>query len=90
MWRKREDMTYPPEGCASEVRYPDGRSTATATFPDEFAFGRWFTAREAAGQIDRTARGLAVYCVTEGGHTPIDIMHPRLVRGRLERRGHKA
>jgi hypothetical protein len=79
-------MTYPPEGCAFEVHYPDGRSTSTEVFADEFAFGRWFREREAAGEVDRESRGLSVFCVTEGGREAIDIMHPRLVRGRLEQR----
>lgn len=79
-------MNYPPAGCSYLVHYPDGRSTATATFPDEFAFGEWFTAMEDAGRFSRTDRNVSVWCVTDAGRTAIDIMHPRLVRGRIEKR----
>jgi hypothetical protein len=77
-------MNHPPDGCSYRIYYPAGRQTRTATFADEFAFGRWFREQERAGHLDRTDRGLSVHCVTEDGDVPIDIMHPRLVRGRLE------
>lgn len=81
-------MTYPPEDCSYLVYYPSGSTTKSATFADEFDLGSWFMAMEDSGQIDRTSRGLSVFCVTDDGRKAIDIMHPRLVRGRMERRSH--
>lgn len=78
-------MSYPPDGCTYQVFYPDGLATVSASFEDEFAMGAWFVAKEAAGEIDRTSRGLTVFSVTDDGRQAIDIMHPRLVRGRMER-----
>jgi hypothetical protein len=66
------------------VLYPAGSRILTAAFGDEFELGRWFRAQEASGKIDRTARELSIHCVTDAGDEPIDVMHPRLVRGRIE------
>lgn len=82
--RNGNDMSHPPEGCSYQVLYPNGSTTGTAGFPDEFALGRWFREQEQAGTFDRTSRGLSIYCVTTAGDAPIDVMHPRLVRGRIE------
>ena len=79
-------MTYPPEGCTYQVTYPNGPNVGVAEFPDEFALGEWFRGMEATGALDRTSRGLHVFCVTDDGRQAIDVMHPRLVRGRMEKR----
>lgn len=79
-------MTYPPEGCTYLVTYPDGAKVASAEFADEFQFGAWFRQMEDAGAMDRTSRGVHIFAVTTDGRQAIDIMHPRLVRGRLEKR----
>lgn len=79
-------MTFPPEGCSYEVLYPHGSETLSKSFADEFDLGDWFRAKEATGALTRTSRGLRVFCVAGTDRTPIDIMHPRLVRGRIERR----
>lgn len=77
-------MGYPPEGCSYRVDYPSGPETKSVTFPDEFALGQWFRTKEAAGELDRTSDELTVHCVTDAGEQGIDVMHPRLVRGRIE------
>lgn len=77
-------MTYPSEGCAYRVLYPFAARTLTAEFADEFELGTWFREREAAKVIDRTDSRLGIYCVTDEGDQAIDVMHPRLVRGRIE------
>lgn len=77
-------MTYPPEGCSYRVDYPFAGRVLMAEFGDEFELGRWFRERETAGVIDRTDSRLSVHCVTDAGQVAIDVMHPRLVRGRME------
>lgn len=77
-------MGYPPEGCSYRVDYPSGSETLSASFADEFELGAWFREREAAGELDRTSDELSVHCVTDEGEQGIDVMHPRLVRGRIE------
>jgi hypothetical protein len=77
-------MSYPPEGCSYRVEYPFVGRTQTAEFADEFELGAWFREREAVKVIDRSDPRLSIHCVTGGGDVPIDVMHPRLVRGRME------
>lgn len=77
-------MNHPPEACSYLVRYLNDSGVDEDTFPDEFELGAWFTAMESAGKINREDPALSVFCVTDAGRTPIDIMHPRLVRGRME------
>jgi hypothetical protein len=77
-------MSYPPEGCSFMVSC----GSASETFADEFAFGAWFTQAEEAGVVDRADPELSVFCVTDDGLQAIDIMHPRLVRGRIEQAAH--
>lgn len=77
-------MSYPPEGCSYRVEYPFAGRTLTATFADEFELGAWFRERERTKVIDRTDPRVSICCVTDAGEDSIDVMHPRLVRGRIE------
>jgi hypothetical protein len=83
-------MNYPPDGCGYLVAYLNrGHEEDGPRFPDEFALGDWVKAMEASGDLDRECDGLLfrIYAVTSGtGRVAISLQHPRLVRGRLERR----
>lgn len=89
-----EDMKFPPDRCAYEVRYTLGRRGAgLESFPDEYSLGRWFSAMAAEGMFtpedfqvpDEDGRnGYQIFCVTEAGRVGISYFHPRLVRGRIE------
>jgi hypothetical protein len=82
-------MNYPPDGCDYLVAYlSDGREEDGERFDDEFALGDWVKKLERAGKLDRASEGLLfrIYCVDGCTRIPIDLQHPRLVRGRLEKR----
>ena len=87
-------MIFPPEGCAYEVHYVDksGRAHSSERFADEFAMGTWFKDKKLSGDIDpeleykRGPGGFTIFCMVDGERRPIDHLHPRLVRGRLENR----
>jgi hypothetical protein len=85
-------MIFPPDGCAYEVHYVDksGQALSSGRFPDEFAMGAWFREKKLSGDIDpeleytRKPGGFTIFCMVDEERQPIDHLHPRLVRGRLE------
>lgn len=87
-------MIFPPDGCAYEVHYVDkrGRALWSGRFPDEFEMGAWFREKKLSGDIDpeleneRRPGGFTIFCTVGADRRPIDHLHPRLVRGRLEDR----
>jgi hypothetical protein len=87
-------MIFPPDGCAYEVQFVDerGRPRSSGRFADEFAMGAWFREKKLSGDLDpereyeRTPGGFTIFCMADDERRPIDHLHPRLVRGRLEDR----
>lgn len=68
------------------IQYPsETGGLATANFADPKRFGAWFLRMERDGRLSREEPNAfrLSQLDSDGGESPLDIMHPALVEGRL-------